>query len=105
MATFYRDNVKFEADFYRFEYNDTFYVLLDKRVAAKLLLFYEIFWETWNSPDEYGHRPCLSMDAKVDKCLIGVYWDEGYDELRLWNSSPKGVKRVSYNTFINTFLF
>ena len=100
MATFFKGRTKFEAEFFFHEWNESYYILLDKAVAAKLLLFYEIVWETWNSPDEYGHRPCLSMDAKVDKCLIGVHWDDG--ELRLWNSSlHRDDKRVSYNTFMS----
>lgn len=40
------------------------------------------------------------MDAKVDKCLIGVHWNCG--ELCLWNSSlHRDDKRVSYNTFMS----
>lgn len=97
---FFEGRKRFEADFYFNEYNDTFYVSLDKAVAAKLLLFYEIFWETYNSPDQYGFRQCLSMNPEVDKCLIGVHWDDG--ELRLWNSSfYKSDRRVSYNTFMS----
>ncbi len=100
MATFFEGRKRFEADFYFNEYNDTFYVSLDKAVAAKLLLFYEIFWETYNSPDQYGFRQYLSMNPEVDKCLIGVHWDDG--ELRLWNSSfYKSDRRVSYNTFMS----
>lgn len=42
MATFYNRKNKFEANFYFNENNGSYYILLDKAVAAKLLLFYEI---------------------------------------------------------------
>lgn len=100
MATFYNRKNKFEANFYFNENNGSYYILLDKTVAAKLLLFYEIVWETYNFPDQYGFRQYLPMDAKVDKCLIGVHWDCG--ELCLWNSSlHRDDKRLSYNTFMS----
>lgn len=112
MATFFEGRKRFEADFYFNEHNDIFYVSLDKAVAAKLLLFYEIFWETYNFPDQYGFRQYLSMDPEVDKCLIGVHWENGelclwnshwdVDELRPWNSSfYRSDRRVSYNTFMS----
>ena len=99
MARFFENKMDFEANFYEFIYNDTLYIELDKRVAAKLLLYHEIFWETYQLPDIYGTRPYLSMDPTVDKCLIGVYMGE--DIPMIWNASYslKGMARVTYNTF------
>lgn len=103
MATFFKtiDSVEysFTMEFFRSEYDNTYYIRIPKTVAAKLLLFEEIVGETYADPDRYGYRQYLSMSPERKYCILGVHYDK-YDGIQVWNSSYRGEKRVLYNTFM-----